>query len=99
MSFREDVFAALEKIPVGKVTTYSAIANFIGRPGAARAVGNILGKNLNLISVPCHRVVRSGRSVGGYAGGTENKIKILKKEGVEVVGDKVNSKNIVEKLK
>jgi len=57
------------------------VAELSGSPGAYRAVGNILNKNYDK-SIPCHRVVRSDGKIGGYNRGRENKIRLLKKEGV-----------------
>jgi methylated-DNA-[protein]-cysteine S-methyltransferase len=54
-----------------------------------RAVGNVSNKNPHASEVPCHRVVRSSGEVGGFAYGQKEKIKILKKEGVSIVGDKI----------
>ena len=84
MGFEESVLAACARIPKGKVSTYSSLAKEIGAPGAARAVGNALNKNKELVRVPCHRVIRSDGFVGGYAKGTKKKIALLHKEGVEV---------------
>lgn len=81
VSFKENVYAVLRKIPKGSVLTYKEVARRAGRPKAWRAVGNILNKNRDP-RVPCHRVIRSDGKIGGYAGGRENKIRILKKEGV-----------------
>jgi methylated-DNA-[protein]-cysteine S-methyltransferase len=80
------------RIPMGKVTTYGAIAKAIGFPGAARAVGQALGANPNPIVVPCHRVVRSDGVLGGYSGGEgpRTKAKLLAREGVRVTAGKVN---------
>jgi methylated-DNA-[protein]-cysteine S-methyltransferase len=87
--FNKKVWAALKLIPRGKVTTYKEIAKYLGRPKAARAVGNACGKNPNAPRVPCHRVVRSDGRIGGYAGGIKKKIELLKKEGVRVKRGKV----------
>ena len=77
--FKEKVYAVVAAIPRGETLTYKEVARRAGRPRAYRAVGNILNKNRNP-KVPCHRVIRSDGSIGGYAGGTPLKIKILKKE-------------------
>lgn len=87
-SFQELVFAKTKLIPRGKVTTYKLLAKAIGCPRAARAVGNTLNKNCDP-RVPCHRVVRSDGAVGGFRDGTAVKIKILQKEGVEIIKGKV----------
>ena len=91
MKFNEKCYSLLKKIPRGKVVTYKQIALELGSRGY-RAVGNALNKNKNLIKIPCHRVVRNNGNVGGYALGQEKKIKLLQKEGVEVVNGKINLK-------
>ena len=92
ISFNNSVYAMTSLIPMGKVTTYGAIAKAIGSPRAARAVGNALGANANPIVVPCHRVVRSDGVLGGYSGGEgpATKAKLLSREGVKVSSGKVN---------
>ncbi len=81
-----DVYDILSRIPEGKVTTYGDIAKALGRPGASRAIGRILNKNPNPIIVPCHRVVMSDGSIGGYAFGRARKKELLKKEGMRFTG-------------
>ena len=90
--FSDSVYAMTSLIPMGKVTTYGAIAKAIGLPGAARAVGQALGANPNPIIVPCHRVVRSDGVLGGYSGGEgpRTKAKLLGREGVQVSAGRVN---------
>ena len=92
VNFNQSVYAAAALIPMGKVTTYGAIAKAIGAPRAARAVGNALGANENPIVVPCHRVVRADGVLGGYSGGEgpATKAKLLAREGVPVSAGKVN---------
>jgi len=91
-SFSQRVFAAVCKIPKGKVSTYGQIAKAIGKPGTARAVGNALRNNPHPIKVPCHRVVRSDGNVGGYCGKKDSarKVRLLKAEGVLIKNGKVN---------
>jgi O-6-methylguanine DNA methyltransferase len=79
-TFTEKVYEVVKKIPKGKVLTYQEVAKKAGNVKACRAVGNILNKNFNK-DIPCHRVVRSDGKIGGYNRGSENKKKILKKEG------------------
>ena len=76
-----DVLAATARVPFGRTTTYGTLADRIGRPRASRAVGNALGSNPIPIVVPCHRVLRAGGDVGGYAGGTARKRRLLTLEG------------------
>ncbi|MEK7506532.1 MAG: MGMT family protein [Patescibacteria group bacterium] len=79
MTFEEKVLSVVTGIPKGLVLTYREVARRAGRPWAYRAVGNILNKNYNL-AVPCHRVIRSDRSIGGYNRGTKQKARLLRKE-------------------
>ena len=92
ISFNESVYAVTSLVPMGKVTTYAAIARAIGLPRGARAVGNALGANTNPIVVPCHRVVRSDGELGGYSGGKgqATKARLLEREGVKVSSGRVN---------
>ena len=76
-----DVLRATSRIPFGRTSTYAEIADRIGRPRAARAVGNALGSNPIPIVIPCHRVLRSGGALGGYGGGIERKQLLLGIEG------------------
>ncbi|NJP50033.1 methylated-DNA--[protein]-cysteine S-methyltransferase [Streptomyces sp. SBST2-5] len=81
--FREKVWAALDAIPYGATTSYGEIAARIGAPRAAvRAVGGAIGANPLLIVRPCHRVIGADGSLTGYAGGLENKVRLLTHEGV-----------------
>ena len=99
--FQLAVWKACAKIPRGKVATYADIAKVIGRPKTARAVGNALNKNPYPLHsktrdsrhktyfVPCHRIIKSDGSVGGFADGTKKKIAMLKKEGVKIKNGKI----------
>jgi methylated-DNA-[protein]-cysteine S-methyltransferase len=75
--FQQRVWAALREIPYGEVLSYGALAQRIGQPGAARAVGLANGKNPISIIVPCHRVVGSTGLLTGYGGGLERKQHLL----------------------
>ena len=81
--FSEKVYSVVSKIPKGKTLTYKQVARLAGRPKAYRAVGNILNKNYNL-RIPCHRVVKSDGSIGGYNRGTKKKIQLLLNEGISL---------------
>jgi len=78
--FDKKVWTECLEIPEGEVRTYKWIAERIGHPGAYRAVGNSLGRNPFAPEVPCHRVIRSDGTPGGYSGGIEKKLKLLQKE-------------------
>jgi methylated-DNA-[protein]-cysteine S-methyltransferase len=80
--FQRQVWRALSAIPYGETTTYAEIARTIGRPRAVRAVGAANGRNPLSIVVPCHRVIGRDGTLTGYAGGLENKRKLLDLEGI-----------------
>ena len=81
--FQIKVWKYLKKIPKGSVKTYKDVAIGINMPKSARAVANACGKNPYAPIIPCHRVIRSDGSLGGYSapGGIKIKKKLLKKEG------------------
>lgn len=76
------VLQALRSIEPGTTTTYGALAQLAGRPGAARAVGQAVGSNPVPVIVPCHRVVASNGSLGGFSAGLDRKRALLDHEGV-----------------
>jgi methylated-DNA-[protein]-cysteine S-methyltransferase len=78
--FQRDVWEATSRIPYGKLRSYGWIAAEIGRPLAPRAVGQALGANRIPIVIPCHRVVRSDGSLGGFSGGLHWKEKLIQLE-------------------
>jgi methylated-DNA-[protein]-cysteine S-methyltransferase len=80
--FQRAVLEATAAVPFGHLDTYGGIARKIGKPGATRAVGNALGRNPIPVIVPCHRVIRSDATIGGYTGGLEIKQHLLSHEGV-----------------
>lgn len=80
-TFKEKVYEVVRKIPKGKTLTYKEVARRAGSARAARAVGSILKQNYDA-KIPCHRVIRSDGLSGEYNRGRQNKIKLLKKEGV-----------------
>jgi AraC family transcriptional regulator of adaptative response/methylated-DNA-[protein]-cysteine methyltransferase len=71
----------LRKIPAGETRSYAEIAAAIGAPKAVRAVGSANGDNHVCVLIPCHRVIRSDGSLGGYGGGIERKKQLLATEG------------------
>ena len=79
-AFQQQVWSALREVPYGTTCTYGDLAAAIGRPTAVRAVGAANGRNPICIVVPCHRVVGSGGSLTGYAGGVERKQLLLSLE-------------------
>jgi methylated-DNA-[protein]-cysteine S-methyltransferase len=80
-AFQHRVWQALRQIDRGRLDTYGAIAQQLGRPAAARAVGAAVGRNPLSVIVPCHRVVGRDGSLTGYAGGLPRKVALLKLEG------------------
>jgi methylated-DNA-[protein]-cysteine S-methyltransferase len=80
-AFQRSVWAALRTIPVGTTLTYAALAQWIQRPLAIRAVGHANGSNPISIVVPCHRVIGSDGSLTGFGGGIERKRWLLDHEG------------------
>ena len=85
-AFQKQVWAALQEIPYGETESYGQLAERIGSPGAARAVGLANGKNPIGIVIPCHRVVGSNGSLTGYGGGLDRKKQLLDLE-LAVSGD------------
>ena len=85
-AFQKKVWLELSKIPKGETRTYKEIAIAIGNPLAVRAVANACGKNPHPIKIPCHRVIRSDGTLGGYSGrgGIKQKLKILRSEKVPI---------------
>jgi len=84
--FQLKVWNYLRKIPKGKVKTYMDVAKAIRKPLAVRAVANAIGKNPYPPKIPCHRVIRSDGSLGGYSGkgGIQEKRRLLRSEKVLV---------------
>ncbi len=80
--FQMKVWQQLAKIPYGETVSYLEIAKMLKSPKAARAVGTANGKNPLCIIIPCHRVIATNGSMGGYSGGLLIKSKLLKLEGI-----------------
>lgn len=81
MTFKDKVLETVRHIPKGRTMSYQEVARKAGKPGAARAVGNIMSRNKDP-KIPCHRVIRSDGKIGGYNGLMGSKYKKLKEEGV-----------------
>lgn len=79
-SFQREVWKKLLEIPFGETISYKTLASGVGRPGASRAVGTANGQNSIPLIIPCHRVISSDGSLGGYSGGLEIKKALLAKE-------------------
>lgn len=89
-SFKFKVYDTIKKVPSGKVTTYKEVAEYLNS-SAYRGVGRALALNPFAPEVPCHRVVKSSGQIGGYTagGGIKKKIKLLKKEGLNIRNNKI----------
>lgn len=87
--FNARIYRALRQVAWGKTTTYGALANAVGEPGAARAVGVAMGRNPWPIIVPCHRVLAAQGKIGGFSapGGAATKQVLLRLEGASWSGD------------
>lgn len=86
--FSRRVLIVVRRIPPGRVATYGDVAALAGRPGAARAVGNIMSR-CGSSDVPCHRVVAAGGGLGGYGAAPGLKRALLAAEGVVVRGRRI----------
>jgi methylated-DNA-[protein]-cysteine S-methyltransferase len=84
-AFTQKVLHELRKIPRGEVRTYGWLAKKIGKPGAARAVGQALKRNPIPIIIPCHRIIRDDGTIGGFSMGVNIKERLLALEGVKIV--------------
>lgn len=78
--FQRKVLEVVKTIPYGETRSYKWVAERIGKPKAARAIGQALKKNPYPIIIPCHRIIRSDGSLGGYSKGIRKKKRLLKKE-------------------
>ena len=79
-AFQEAVWQALRRIPLGETRTYAQLAAAVGNPGAVRAAGSANGANHVSVLIPCHRVIRTDGSLGGYAWGLDIKRALLGRE-------------------
>jgi AraC family transcriptional regulator, regulatory protein of adaptative response / methylated-DNA-[protein]-cysteine methyltransferase len=81
-AFQQAVWQELRRIPPGETRSYAQIAAAVGKPDAVRATGSANGANNVAVLIPCHRVIRTDGSLGGYAYGLERKIELLRREGM-----------------
>lgn len=82
--FQVEVWTSLQRIPRGSVISYAELARRVGRPRAYRAVAQACGANPVGVLVPCHRVIASDGSLGGFGFGVARKRELLRREGVRV---------------
>ena len=87
--FQKKVWQKIKKIPKGKVSTYKMLAFILNKKKAYQAVGQALNKNPYWPAVPCHRIVKSNGSLGGFAKGIKLKKKLLEKEGIRFKDNKI----------
>lgn len=92
-SFGENVISLIKRVPRGRVTTYSELANAAGNPNASKAIGKVIASNEHLKSVPFHRIVKSDGSIGGSRKSIKDRRELLKKEGVKVRKSRVDLGN------
>ena len=85
-AFQQAVWDELRRIPPGETRSYAQIAAAVGKPDAVRATGSANGANSVAVLIPCHRVIRTDGSLGGYAYGLERKRELLKREGIAATG-------------
>lgn len=101
-AFEQRVYDLVSRVPAGSVTTYRALAQALGC-GSAQAIGQALRRNPYAPHVPCHRVIRTDLSLGGYAGDTEGalidkKIQLLAAEGVTFAAGQLQQGQVVTQL-
>ncbi len=87
--FQHKVWQAARLIPYGQTRSYGWVAVQIGQPGAVRAVGQALAKNPLPIIIPCHRVLASDGSLGGFSGGIQMKKLLLSLEGISTLNNRI----------
>tara|TARA_Y100000590_G_scaffold180754_1_gene206016 strand:+ start:3663 stop:3962 length:300 start_codon:yes stop_codon:yes gene_type:complete len=89
LKIEEKIYRKLLQVPEGYVTTYGDLAKAINLKNGQRVVGQIMKKNPFPVIVPCHRVVKSDGTIGGYAYGNNRKKYMLSKEGIQIDNDKI----------
>lgn len=99
MKFRQDIYEIVKQIPKGKVITYKQIGKLLNSK-AYQAIGQALKNNPNPKIIPCHRVIKSNRDIGGYFGHindmtSNKKIGLLLSEGVKIENGKVNKNCVI----
>ena len=95
MNLSDYTYYLVRQIPAGRVSTYGAVADALGNKRYARAVGKYMNKNPNADTMPCFKIVKSDGSLGGFGLGIDDKIRRLRKDGVEVKDGKiVNFENV-----
>ena len=91
MKIDKKIYKKLLQVPLGKITTYGELSRAISLKNGQRVIGQIMKKNPFPVIVPCHRVVKSNREIGGYAFGIDIKRNMLTKEGICIKNDKIEN--------
>ena len=91
MIIEKKIYKKLLQVPSGKITTYGELSRAIGLKNGQRLIGQIMKKNPFPVIVPCHRVVKSKREVGGYAFGVNIKRNMLTKEGICIKNNRIEN--------
>ena len=89
MNLEQQVYKKLTQVPQGKITTYGELSKAVGLKNGQRVIGQIMKKNPYPAIIPCHRVVKSDGTVGGYAYGGDIKTNMLQKEGIKIHDGKI----------
>ncbi|MEO9276243.1 MAG: MGMT family protein [Nitrososphaera sp.] len=95
MNLEQRVYKKLLEVPKGKVTTYGELARAVGLKNGQRVIGRIMNKNPYPVVIPCHRVILSDGTIGGYAWGEKVKTKMLSQEGVKISNGKILDQKII----
>ena len=89
MNLSEYTYYLVRQIPKGRVSTYGAVAKALGNKNYARAVGSYMHRNPDADSMPCFKIVNTDGSLGGFGLGLPDKIRRLRKDGIEVKDDRI----------
>ena len=91
MIIEKKIYKKLLQVPSGKITTYGELSRAIGLKNGQRVIGRVMKNNPFPVIIPCHRVVKSNREVGGYAFGVDIKRNMLTKEGICIKNNKIEN--------
>jgi deoxyribonuclease V len=89
MNLSDYTYYLVRQIPAGRVSTYGAVAKALGNKGYSRAVGKYMNKNPDADTMPCFKIVKSDGSLGGFGLGIDDKIRRLKRDGIEIKDGKI----------
>ena len=91
MIIEKKIYKKLLQVPSGKITTYGELSRAIGLKNGQRVIGRVMKNNPFPVIIPCHRVVKSNREIGGYAFGVDIKRSMLTKEGICIKNNKIEN--------